>query len=145
MTIKERLAALRVAMKSEGVDALIIPANDPHQSEYVAEHWKVRPYFSGFTGSAGLLVVLADYAALWTDSRYFLQAATELEGTGIVLHKQQVQHAPEHVEWLCNLFDLSATERLQIASLWVAAFLSNPHNGDQDKQWPLPRFFAHAI
>ncbi len=109
MTIKERLAALRVAMKSEGVDALIIPANDPHQSEYVAAHWKVRPYFSGFTGSAGLVVVLADYAALWTDSRYFLQAATELEGTGIVLHKQQVQHAPEHVEWLCNLLPQSAT------------------------------------
>jgi Xaa-Pro aminopeptidase len=109
MTIKERLAALRVAMKSEGVDALIIPANDPHQSEYVAAHWKVRPYFSGFTGSAGLVVVLADYAALWTDSRYFLQAATELEGTGIVLHKQQVQHAPEHVEWLCDLLPQSAT------------------------------------
>jgi Xaa-Pro aminopeptidase len=109
MIIKERLAALRVAMKSEGVDALIIPANDPHQSEYVAEHWKVRPYFSGFTGSAGLLVVLADYAALWTDSRYFLQAGTELDGTGIVLHKQQVQHAPEHVEWLCNLLPNSAT------------------------------------
>lgn len=109
MTIKKRLEALRVAMKSEGVDALIIPANDPHQSEYVAAHWKVRAYFSGFTGSAGLLVVLADYAALWTDSRYFLQAETELEDTGIVLHKQQVQHAPEHVEWLCNLLPQNAT------------------------------------
>lgn len=109
MTIKERLKALRIAMKSEGVDALIIPANDPHQSEYVAEHWKVRAYFSGFTGSAGLLVVLADYAALWTDSRYFLQAETELAGTGIVLHKQQVQHAPEHVEWLCDLLPPNAT------------------------------------
>lgn len=109
MTIKERLNALRVAMKSEGVDALIIPANDPHQSEYVAAHWKVRAYFSNFTGSAGLLVVLADYAALWTDSRYFLQAETELEGTGIVLHKQKVQHAPEHVEWLCDLLPQEAT------------------------------------
>lgn len=109
MTIKKRLEALRVAMKSEGVNALIIPANDPHQSEYVAAHWKVRAYFSGFTGSAGLLVVLADYAALWTDSRYFLQAETELEGTGIVLHKQQVQHAPEHVAWLCDLLPQDAT------------------------------------
>ncbi len=109
MTIKERLKALRVAMKSEGVDALIIPANDPHQSEYVAEHWKVRTYFSGFTGSAGLLVVLADYAALWTDSRYFLQAESELEGTGVTLHKQKVQHAPEHVEWLCNTLPERAT------------------------------------
>jgi len=109
MTVKKRLEALRIAMKSERVDALIIPANDPHQSEYVAEYWKVRAYFSGFTGSAGLLVVMADYAALWTDSRYFLQAETQLEGTGIVLHKQQVQHAPEHVEWLCDLLPENAT------------------------------------
>lgn len=109
MIIKKRLEALRAAMKSEGVDALIIPANDPHQSEYVAEHWKVRTYFSGFTGSAGLLVVLADYAALWTDSRYFLQAETELKDTDIVLHKQQVQHAPEHVAWLCDLLSENAT------------------------------------
>ena len=63
MTVKERLAALRAAMKTAEIDALIIPANDPHQSEYVAECWKTRTYFSGFTGSAGLLVILADDAA----------------------------------------------------------------------------------
>ena len=109
MTVKERLAALRAAMKTAEIDALIIPANDPHQSEYVAECWKTRTYFSGFTGSAGLLVILADYAALWTDSRYFLQADTELKDTGITLHKQQVQHAPEHVAWLANLLSEQAT------------------------------------
>lgn len=109
MTVKERLAALRAAMKTAEIDALIIPANDPHQSEYVAECWKTRTYFSGFTGSAGVLVILADYAALWTDSRYFLQADTELKDTGITLHKQQVQHAPEHVVWLANLLPEQAT------------------------------------
>ncbi|CAA6804998.1 MAG: Xaa-Pro aminopeptidase (EC [uncultured Aureispira sp.] len=130
MSIKKRLEALRVAMKSEGIDAFIIPANDPHQSEYVAEHWKVRTYFSGFTGSAGLLVVLADYAALWTDFRYFLQAETELEGTGIVLHKQQVQHAPEHVEWLCDLLPENATIGIEgrLFSLEQVAYLESYSN-----------------
>ncbi|WP_264791123.1 aminopeptidase P family protein [Aureispira anguillae] len=109
MTIKERIQALRREMVAAGVDAMIIPANDPHQSEYVADYWKNRTYFSGFTGSAGLLVVLADYAALWTDSRYFLQAEVELKDTGIVLHKQQVQHAPEHVSWLTDLLAAKAT------------------------------------
>lgn len=109
MTIKEKIAALRVAMKTQGIDALIIPANDPHQSEYVADCWKTREHFSGFTGSAGLLVILADYAALWTDSRYFLQADVELKNTGITLHKQKVQHAPEHVAWLTDLLNSGAT------------------------------------
>jgi Xaa-Pro aminopeptidase len=100
MTIQAKLKLLRKEMKSAAIDALILPANDPHQSEYVAPCWQVRQYFSGFTGSAGLLVVLQDYAALWTDSRYFLQAEMELKGSGIVLHRQQVQHAPEHLLWL---------------------------------------------
>ncbi len=100
MTITAKLELLRNEMRNASVDALIIPANDPHQSEYVAPCWQTRQYFSGFTGSAGLLVVLADYAALWTDSRYFLQAEMELKDSGIVLHRQEVQHAPEHIAWL---------------------------------------------
>ena len=94
MTIKEKLSALRAEMKVAGVDAFIIPANDPHQSEYVSDCWMNREYFSGFTGSAGVLIVLADYAALWTDSRYFLQANTELQDTGITLHKNRCSMLP---------------------------------------------------
>lgn len=98
----ERLEKLRKEMDNRGIDALIIPSADPHQSEYVSDHWKTRMYFSSFSGSSGYLVVLKDYAALWTDSRYFLQAEQELKGGEIVLHKQKVPHAPEHIPWLCR-------------------------------------------
>jgi Xaa-Pro aminopeptidase len=102
MTILQRLERLRQAMQEEGLDAFLLPSNDPHQSEYVAAHWKAREWISGFTGSAGTVVVTPDHAGLWTDSRYFLQAEQELEGSGIVLQKQQVPHAPEHLDWLGN-------------------------------------------
>lgn len=100
-TIK-RLEAIRNWMQSVQIAALIIPSSDDHQSEYVAEHWKVREWVSGFTGSAGTVVITADFAGLWTDSRYFLQAETELAGSGIQLVKQGVPHAPEHIEWLVD-------------------------------------------
>ena len=83
--INLRIEALRAAMSAAGIDAVIIPQTDPHQSEYLADHWQVRRWLSGFTGSAGSLVVTADKALLWTDSRYFIQAADQLDGTGIVL------------------------------------------------------------
>jgi len=100
--IVTRLNNLRKAMQANRIDAFIIPSSDPHQSEYVCDHWKSRYYFSGFTGSAGYLIVLKDYAALWTDSRYFLQAENQLKGSGITLHKQKVPHAPEHVKWMSD-------------------------------------------
>ena len=95
-----RLNKLRSKMQEYKIDALIIPSSDPHQSEYVCDHWKVREYFSGFTGSSGSLVVFKEYAALWTDSRYFIQAEMQLKGSGIALHKQVIPHAPEHVKWM---------------------------------------------
>jgi Xaa-Pro aminopeptidase len=102
MTINERIDALRAQMRGHGVDAYIVPSSDPHQSEYVADHWKVREWLSGFTGSAGTLIVTADHAGLWTDSRYFLQAERELQAGEVELHKQRVPHAPEHVSWLAG-------------------------------------------
>lgn len=98
--IKNRIQSLRIDMQKNKIDAVIIPSGDPHQSEYIADHWAVREWMSGFTGSAGTLIVLADYAALWTDPRYFIQADIELSGSGITLHKQKVPHAPEHLPWL---------------------------------------------
>lgn len=102
MTTNEKIDALRHEMASCGLDAYIVPSSDPHQSEYVAEHWKTRQWLSGFTGSAGVLIVTRHHAGLWTDSRYFLQAEQQLAGTTITLHKQQVPHAPEHVTWLAD-------------------------------------------
>ncbi len=101
-TINQRIDALRQAMAQANVDAYIIPSSDPHQSEYVADHWKSRTWISDFSGSAGTVVITADHAGLWTDSRYFLQAEQELANSEMQLHKQVVQHAPEHIGWLAD-------------------------------------------
>jgi Xaa-Pro aminopeptidase len=98
--IPDRLTALRRAMQAENIAACIIPSSDAHQNEYVADHWKTRQYFSGFTGSAGTLVVTHREAHLWTDSRYFLQAENELTGTGISLQKEKSPGTPTPEEWL---------------------------------------------
>ena len=102
MTTNEKIAALRSKMKETHLDAYLIPSSDPHQSEYVAPHWECRKWISGFTGSAGLVIVTADHSGLWTDSRYFLQAEEQLAGSEIVLHKQKMAHAPEHIQWLAE-------------------------------------------
>ena len=91
---KSRLGELRREMADAGINAVIIPQTDPHQSEYIASHWQIRRFFSGFTGSAGTLVVTDSEALLWTDSRYFLQAASQLEGTGIRLMKEMLPDTP---------------------------------------------------
>ncbi|HET6556689.1 MAG TPA: aminopeptidase P family N-terminal domain-containing protein, partial [Prolixibacteraceae bacterium] len=98
--IKKRISALRLEMKKEGLDAYLIYGTDPHLSEYIPSYWQTRPFISGFTGSAGLVIVTLQKAALWTDSRYFLQAAEELSGTGIDLVKMRTTGQPEPDQWL---------------------------------------------
>ena len=100
--IQQRLQSLRGAMAKAGVDAVIIPQADPHMSEYLAKHWQARAWFSGFTGSAGDLVVTADKALLWTDSRYFLQAADQLEGSSIELMKDGLPDTPSIEAYLTH-------------------------------------------
>ena len=100
--IPERIAALREAMKQHKIDAYIIPTSDPHMSEYPADCWKYREWISGFTGSAGKVIITADKAGLWTDSRYFLQASTQLEGTGIELFKMMLPETPTIPEFLTH-------------------------------------------
>jgi Xaa-Pro aminopeptidase len=100
MTVNEKLELLRAAMKAHDIDAYILPSSDPHQSEYFADRWKSRAWLSGFTGSMGYAVVTQTHAGIWTDSRYFLQAETELADNQFVLHKQILQGAPEHLGWL---------------------------------------------
>ena len=109
METNDKLLELRKLMQDNHFDAYLIPSSDPHQSEYVADHWSTRSWLSGFTGSAGVLIVTQDHAGLWTDSRYFLQAETELSNSEIVLHKQGVPHAPEHISWLVNHLPEGAT------------------------------------
>lgn len=100
--IPERIAALREAMKQHKIDAYIISTSDPHMSEYPADCWKYREWISGFTGSAGTVIITADKAGLWTDSRYFLQASTQLEGTGIELFKMTLPETPTIPEFLTH-------------------------------------------
>lgn len=93
-TTNQRVDALRTLLKKEGINAFIIPSTDPHLSEYVAPHWQSREWISGFTGSAGTVVITEEQAGLWTDSRYFLQAARQLEGSGIDLYKEMLPETP---------------------------------------------------
>lgn len=101
-SITRRLASLRELMRNAGINATVIPQTDPHQSEYLADHWQVRRWLSGFTGSAGSLVVTATDALLWTDSRYFLQAAEQLEGTEIKLMKDGLPETPSITHFLTH-------------------------------------------
>lgn len=94
--------ALRQLMQAEGWDAVVISGTDPHGSEYLPKRWQVRKYVSGFTGSAGTVVVTADHAGLWTDSRYFIQAVAQLEGTGIELHKLGMSDTVDYPEWMAE-------------------------------------------
>lgn len=101
-TINKRITALRKYMQEHNLQAFIIPSTDAHLSEYPALHWAAREWISGFTGSAGTIVVTLSKAGLWTDSRYFLQAATELKGTEIDLYKDGLPETPSFEEWLTN-------------------------------------------
>lgn len=100
MTTTEKVEALRRLMQREGISAFITPSTDPHAGEYVPERWKSRRWISGFTGSAGTAVVTLDQAALWTDSRYFIQATEQLAGTDYVLMKEKIEGTPSIAEWL---------------------------------------------
>lgn len=98
--IRERISRLREELKREHLSAFIFPTSDPHNSEYTADHWKGREWVSGFNGSAGTAVVTLTSAALWTDSRYFLAAGQQLQGTEFQLMKQKVAGTPTIAEWL---------------------------------------------
>ena len=100
MNINQRLQDLREVMQREHLAAFIFPSTDPHQSEYVADHWKGREFISGFNGSAGTAVVTMTSAALWTDSRYFLAAEDQLKGTEYQLMKLKIEGTPTIAQWI---------------------------------------------
>ena len=97
---KKKLDLLREKMKAYKIDACIVPISDPHLGEYVPEHWRIVHWLTGFSGSAANVVVTNDFAGLWTDSRYFIQAERELEGSGFELVKLKVPHTPEYITWM---------------------------------------------
>ena len=93
--VPEKLALLRKLMKERGIDAYLVPTDDFHLSEYVGDYFKCRKFLTGFTGSAGTALVMQDMAGLWTDGRYFLQAESQLSGSGITLMKMGEPGVPD--------------------------------------------------
>ena len=100
MDVSQRIAKLRELMNREGVEAYLVPSTDPHHSEYLPECWKRRQFISGFTGSAGDVVITLEKGGLWTDGRYFLQAEEQLEGSGVDLFKMGMPDVPKKEEWV---------------------------------------------
>ena len=136
--MKQEITALRQAMLAAGVDAYIIPTEDFHGSEYVGDYFKCRSYVSGFTGSAGTLVVTASDALLWTDGRYFLQAADQLAGTGITLMKMREPGVPTIEAWLGD--HLTAGQTLGFDGRTMTAFLGRRYVKAAEKQGAAVRF-----
>ena len=100
MNILDRITLLRGLMMESKIDAYIINGTDPHLSEYVPEKWRTREWISGFTGSYGRVVVTSEKSALWTDSRYFLQAEAELKGSGIIMMKDRQTDSIHYEDWI---------------------------------------------
>ncbi|SOE71520.1 Xaa-Pro aminopeptidase [Burkholderia sp. D7] len=121
-TFARRIELLRGAMAREALAAVLVPSSDPHISEYLPEHWQGRQWLSGFTGSVGTLVVTADFAGVWVDSRYWTQAEAQLAGTGIALMKMMAgQQSAPHVDWLAANVSAGETVAVDGAVLGVAA------------------------
>ena len=100
MSVLDRIERLRNVMEQQKIDCYIIPTDDYHHSEYVGDYFKFREYITGFTGSAGTAVFTKDKAGLWTDGRYFLQAAKQLSGSGITLMRERQPGVPSIEEYL---------------------------------------------
>ena len=143
--VPARIAALRKAMAQANLQAWIIPATDPHQSEYFSPHWQAREYFSGFSGSAGTLVVTAQAAGLWTDSRYYLQAEQQLPHGVVSLFKSQEAGVPTFIKWLAEVLPcgakvgmdgwlLSAKEKIGRKAELAAQFMELDLNHDISAQ-----------
>ena len=141
MNTQQKFAALRAAMAEAQLDAYLVPSADPHQSEYFADHWAAREWLTGFTGSAGTLVVTLHEARLWTDSRYWTQAASELAGSGVELMRDRHPGVPTPANWLSDhlldgqtvgvdgrTYALAAADRLANRLLTAGLRLSTDHD-----------------
>ena len=123
-TVPEKLAALRALMRDNKTDAYVVMSADPHMSEYLPAYWQVRLWLTGFTGSVGTLVVTQDFAGLWVDGRYWVQAEKELAGTGFVLQKLTQEEHSTHVAWLAKNLPQDAVVGVDGRALSIAQYQS---------------------
>ena len=123
-TVPEKLAALRALMRDNKTDAYVVMSADPHMSEYLPAYWQVRLWLTGFTGSVGTLVITQDFAGLWVDGRYWVQAEKELAGTGFVLQKLTQEEHSTHVAWLANNLSQDAVVGVDGRALSIAQYQS---------------------
>lgn len=122
MIAQQRLNDLRTQMQQHDLDAFIAMSADPHMSEYLPEYWQVRLWLTGFTGSVGIVVVTQDFAGLWVDGRYWVQAEQQLENTGFVLQKQTTEPTSTHLAWFAQNLPLHATISVNGQTLSVQQF-----------------------
>ena len=132
--IAERIALLREELRREHLSAFIFPTSDPHQSEYTADHWKGREWISGFDGSAGTAVVTLKSAALWTDSRYFIAARQQLEGTEYQLMKEKIDGTPTIAQWIGSELADMGDKEVGIDGMVGAAAMVEQLKGDLQRQ-----------
>ena len=123
--IDERIKSLRAQMAQIGVDAWIVTGTDPHQSEYVAPRWRTREFISGFTGSAGTVVITQNEALLWVDSRYFIQGAQQIEGTEYKLMKLDTEGTPDPWKWLSENMQKGSKVGVDGTSISIETFEKN--------------------
>lgn len=123
--IGERIKSLRAQMALSGVDAWIITGTDPHQSEYVAPRWRTREFISGFSGSAGTVIITQSEALLWVDSRYFLQGAQQIEGTEYKLMKLETDGTPDPWKWLSESLNKGMKVGVDGTSISIETFEKN--------------------
>lgn len=145
MDINARVELLRQWMRENLIDAFLIPTNDPHNSEYTADYWKCREWISGFNGSAGTAVVTLDSAALWTDSRYFLQAEEQLAGTPFRLMRDGWKDTPSIDEWLEQTLERGAVVGFTAEVTPISEFAlyrSNEHFGVQLLDDPFSKLWS---
>ena len=128
-SVQGRIAALRILMHAKAIDACIVPTGDPHMSEYISDHYKSREFITGFTGSAGTAIITADEAGLWTDSRYFLQAADELKGSGVNLFKAGLEDTMKMPDFLAQKVPSGGTVSVDgrlISNAWADKLRKDP-------------------
>ena len=118
----ERLASLRLHMQEQQIDAFIAMSADPHMSEYLPEYWQVRLWLTGFTGSVGIVMVTQDFAGLWVDARYWVQAEKQLANTGFILQKQSHDPSSTHIAWLAQNLPSKATISVNGQNIAVQPF-----------------------